>query len=127
MSESSDKPRNRFAGVYFDRDSVLRLARFADISAWIALLYYLGQGVVSVIVLVLQISRGLVAYPGITDYAQQFFWTLQPVIPGLWNFIGLQAVGRLLLIFMDMEDNTRRAASKGLFVIPRIEEKESPK
>jgi hypothetical protein len=28
----------------------------------------------------------------------------------LWNFIGIQAVGKLLLIFMDMEDNTRRAA-----------------
>jgi hypothetical protein len=110
MTESNDKSKTYFAGVYFDRDAVLRLARLADIFAWIALLYYLGQGVVATTVLILQISRGLMVFPGLTDYAQQFFWTLQPLIPGLWNFIGLQAVGKLLLIFMDMEDNTRRAA-----------------
>jgi hypothetical protein len=49
--------------------------------------------------------------PGLTDYVQQFLWIFQPALPGLWNFIGLQAVGKVLLIFMDMEDNTRRAAN----------------
>jgi hypothetical protein len=54
--------------------------------------------------------RGLTILPGFTDVAQQILWLLQPGLPGLWNFIGIQAVGKLLLIFMDMEDNTRRAA-----------------
>jgi hypothetical protein len=110
MTESNDKPKTNFAGVYFDRDSVLRLARLADIFAWIALVYYAGQTAISLTVFVLQLARGLMPLPGITDYVQQFLWALQPVIPGLWNFIGLQAVGKVLLIFMDMEDNTRRAA-----------------
>ena len=121
MTEPNENPRNKFAGVYFDRDSVLRLARLADIFAWIALIYYLGQGVISVTVLTLQIARGLMVFPGLTDYAQQFSWTLQPLIPGLWNFVGLQAVGKILLIFMDMEDNTRRAASRELFRLRKIE------
>jgi len=58
----------------------------------------------------LQAARGFIVLPGFTDLAQQIIWLLQPAIPGLWNFIGLQAVGKLLLIFMDIEDNTRRAA-----------------
>jgi hypothetical protein len=61
-------------------------------------------------------------FPGLTDYAQQFLWIFQPALPGLWYFIGLQAVGKLLLIFMDMEDNTRRAASRGLFKLRKVEE-----
>ena len=110
MPESNDTSKTNFAGVYFDRDSVLRLARLADIFSWIALIYYAGQAVVSLTIFTLQIVRGLNVLPGLTDFFQQILWTLQPVVPGLWNFVGLQAVGKLLLIFMDMEDNTRRSA-----------------
>jgi len=110
MTESNDKSRTNFAGVYFDRDAVLRLARLAEIFAWVALIYYVGQAAISLVVFILQVTRGLMILPGLTDYAQQFLWIFQPALPGLWNFIGLQAVGKLLLIFMDMEDNTRRAA-----------------
>lgn len=110
MTESNEKSRTNFAGTYFDRDSVLRLARLASIFAWIALIYYAGQAVISLTVFALQLMRGLITPPGFTDFAQQLFWTFQPAVPGLWNFIGLQAVGKVLLIFMDMEDNTRRAA-----------------
>jgi hypothetical protein len=109
MSELNEKSKTNFAGVYFDRDSVLRLARLADIFAWLALIYYAGQSGISLTVFFLQILRGLNVFPGPTDFFQQFLWTLQPAIPGLWNFIGLQAVGKILLILMDMEDNTRRA------------------
>jgi hypothetical protein len=35
---------------------------------------------------------------------------LQQPLPGLFYFFGLQAVSKGLLIFLDMEDNTRRAA-----------------
>jgi hypothetical protein len=110
MTESNDTSKTNFAGTYFDRDSVLRLAHLASIFAWILLIYYAAQAVVILIVFILQIVRGLMVFPGFTDFAQQFLWTFQPVLPGLWNFIGLQAVGKILLIFMDMEDNTRRAA-----------------
>ena len=109
MTES-DNSKTNFAGAYFDRDSVLRLARLADIFAWIALVYYAAQVVLPVATFFLQLARGFIVLPGFTDLVQQFLWFFQPAISGLWNFIGLQAVGKVLLIFMDMEDNTRRAA-----------------
>jgi hypothetical protein len=108
MTESEHSKTN-FAGTYFDRDSILRLARLASIFAWIALAYYVLQVLVALTVFVLQIVRGFIVLPGFTDFVQQLLWTLQPALPGLWNFIGLQAVGKVLLILMDMEDNTRRA------------------
>lgn len=110
MTESNEKSKTNFAGAYFDRDSVLRLARLADIFAWITLIYYAVQAGVALTVFILQIARGLMALPGLTDYIQQFLWIFQPALPGFLYFIGLQAIGKVLLIFMDMEDNTRRAA-----------------
>jgi len=109
MTES-DNSKTNFAGTYFDRDSVLRVARLADIFAWAVLICYAAQAALSLTVLILQLARGLMPFQGPTDLIQQFLWILQPALPGLWNFIGLQAVGKALLIFMDMEDNTRRAA-----------------
>jgi hypothetical protein len=111
MTDPNNSKTN-FAGTYFDRDSILRLANLANIFAWVALLYYAAQAVIALTVFILQLARGLTVLPGLTDYAQQLIWLLQPMIPGLWNFIGLQAVGKVLLIFMDMEDNTRRVARK---------------
>lgn len=110
MTELNNKSKTNFAGTYFDRDSVLRLARLANIFAWASLVYYVAQAVVSLATFTLQLVRGFIVLPGFTDLAQQIIWMLQPALPGLWNFIGLQAVGKILLIFMDMEDNTRRAA-----------------
>jgi hypothetical protein len=37
---------------------------------------------------------------------------LQQPLPGVFYFFALQAVSKGLLIFLDMEDNTRRAARK---------------
>lgn len=109
MTES-DNSKTNFAGTYFDRDSVLRLASLASIFAWASLIYYGAQVTVSMTTFILQVVRGFIVLPGLTDFAQQIIWLFQPAVPGLWNFIGLQAVGKFLLIFMDMEDNTRRVA-----------------
>jgi hypothetical protein len=109
MTES-DNSKTNFAGTYFDRDSVLRIARLANIFAWASLIYYAVQVALALTVFMLQIMRGLIVLPGFTDIIQQLLWILQPALPALWNFIGLQAVGKVLLIFMDLEDNTRRAA-----------------
>lgn len=109
MSETNGK---KFMGTYFDRDAVLRLARLTTVFAWITLGFYILQALVSLLVLALQVARGLIAPGGLTDILQQFLWAFQPALPGLWYFIGLQAIGKVLLIFMDMEDNTRRAARK---------------
>lgn len=109
MSESKES-KAPFLGTYFERDSVFRLARLADIFSWIVLALYVAQVLLSLLVYVLQISRGFIYPGGITDVAQQVLYMLQTITPGLWYFVGLQGAGRLLLIFMDIEENTRRAA-----------------
>ena len=106
----TENEKTNFAGTYFDRDSILRLARLANIFAWIALTYYAAQALIAAAIFTLQIARGLAAPAGFTDYAQQLIWMLQPVVPGLLNFPGIQAIGKFLLILMDMEDDLRRAA-----------------
>ncbi len=102
--------RTNFPAAYFDRDAVLRLARFADVFGWAALAYYVYQAAVSILVFFLQLSRGLLPPAGLTDYAQQFSWMLQPVVSGALYFVGFKAIGQFLLIMMDVEDNLRRAA-----------------
>jgi len=37
---------------------------------------------------------------------------LQQILPGLFYFFGLQGISKGMLILLDMEDNTRRAARK---------------
>jgi len=111
MSESEDT-KTRFFGTYFERDSVLQLARIADWFSWGVLAIYAAQTLLSLTVFVLQISRKLIFPAGPTDFVQQLLWIFQPITPGLLYFVSLRAVGRFLLIFMDIEDNTRRAARK---------------
>ncbi len=109
MTESNQSKTN-FAGTYFERDSILRLARLADIFSWVILAYYTAQFGLALIVYILQMARGLIYAPGYTDILQQILWMVQPLTPGLLYFVGIQAIGKFLLIMMDIEDNLRRAA-----------------
>jgi hypothetical protein len=108
MTEQNEK--TNFAGTYYNRDSVLRVGRIAGIFAWVTLVFFAAQGVMSALVFTLQVVRGLVTLGGPTDYAQQFIWLLQPIVPGALYFVGIQAIGHALLILMDIEDNLRRIA-----------------
>ena len=49
---------------------------------------------------------------GFTDLMQQLLFVLEQPFRGVVYFIGLQAVAKILLMFMDIEDNTRRSARK---------------
>ncbi len=111
MSESNEKQAG-FWGTYFDRDGVLRLSRWADIFAWIVLAFYLLNGLVSILLYLGQFYNGMYMDKGATllDQINTLAQYLQPVLPGVFYFFGLQAVSKGLLIFLDMEDNTRRAA-----------------
>lgn len=111
MSESKET-KGFFLGTYFERDSVLRLSRIADIFGWVSLFIYGGQVLLSLTIMALQLARGLIHPVGMTDFAQQILWIVYPITPGLWYFVGFQGVGRLLLILMDIEDSLRRAARK---------------
>jgi len=113
MSESNEKQAG-FLGTYFDRDAVMRLSRWADIVAWVVLTVYLLSWLVSMLLFFSQYFSGLYFDKGMTflNVFNLFApYLLQP-LPGIFYFMGLQAISKVLLILMDMEDNTRRAARK---------------
>ncbi|HET9590995.1 MAG TPA: hypothetical protein VFO91_19565 [Anaerolineales bacterium] len=111
---ASEEKQVAFLGTYFDRDAVLRLSRWADILAWVILTVYVLSWLFSMILFLGQYATGLYVDKGATFltvlniFAPYF---LQP-LPGVFYFFGLQAVSKGMLILMDMEDNTRRAARK---------------
>ena len=113
MSEVNEKQVG-FLGTYFDRDGVLRLARWADVVAWVVLTIYILSWLISLLFFLSQYFNGLYFDKGATFLNAFGLFTpyLQQPLPGLFHFFGLQAVSKGLLIFLDMEDNTRRAARK---------------
>jgi hypothetical protein len=120
MSEANDHPAERdprqagFLGTYFDRDGILRLSRWADVVAWVLLTIFILSWLSSFLIFLSQYLSGLYFDKGanflnvISIFASQL---IQP-LPGIFYFFGLQAISKGLLIFLDMEDNTRRAARK---------------
>jgi hypothetical protein len=109
MSKTNQNKTN-FAGTYFDKDAVIRIAKFLKIASWIVAGVYIFQFILSASVFVLQIIRKLVFIGGPTDLAQQLIWQIQPSLAGLIFFGALQAISLGLLMLLDIEDNTRRAA-----------------
>ena len=113
MNESNEK-QEKFLGTYFDRDSVLRLSRWAEGISWAVLTIYALAVVVSLLTFFAQYVNGLFFAKGMTflDMLNIFMPYFQQPLPGVFYFVGLQAVSKILLILLDMEDNTRRAARK---------------
>jgi hypothetical protein len=111
MSESHEKSTG-FMGTYFDASIVMRIVRAAEISSWVVLVVYALQLLLSALVLGLQYARGMMQWAGFTDIFQQILFVLEQPFRGIVYFIGLQAIAKILLMFMDIEANTRRAARK---------------
>jgi hypothetical protein len=113
MSESNNK-QERFFGTYFERDGILRLSRWAEVVSWVVLTVYLLAWLLSVLLFVAQYANGLFFDKGMTFLnAFSIFkpYFLEP-LPGLFYFFGLQGISKALLIMLDLEDNSRRAARK---------------
>ena len=111
MTESNSKP-TAFLGTYVDRDAVLRLARWADILSWVTLTLYVLSWLFSFIMFLAQYFTGLYGDKGATFLTVLNIFSpylLQP-LPGVLYFFALQAISKILLIFLDIEDNTRRSA-----------------
>ena len=111
MSESNESKTN-FAGTYFDRDRILQTSRIVGIFAWIVLGVYLFTTLVSFSQFMVQFATGLYTQKGMAGVDILAFFTpylLQPM-PGLLYFAGLKFIQYTLLILLDIEDNTRRAA-----------------
>lgn len=108
-AETREAPR-KFFGAYFDRDVVGRVAYWANISSWVVLVVHLAAWLVSIFQFSVQFASGLFYNKGMTmfDTVSIFIpYLLQP-LPALLYFFGLQAISHLLLIFLDIEENTRR-------------------
>ena len=114
MSESNDK-QEKFFGAYVDRDLVLRLSRWADGTAWVVLTIYVLTWLFSFLLFLSQYFSGLYFAKGTESFLNTFSIFspyLQQPLPGVFYFFGLQGISKTLLILLDMEDNTRRAARK---------------
>ena len=99
-----------FLGTYFDKDTVLRLSRASKILAWIVLVVYGFQLILSIGMDIQQILNGFWAGMGFSDIVQNFMVAFEQPLHGVVYFFALLGISQLLLIFLDVEDNTRRAA-----------------
>ena len=102
----------RFLGTYFDRDAVIRMARVIAILSWIVAGIYILDILVGGGVYLLQYIRGFMSGLGFTDILQNILYILERPLHGMLYFAAMQAVSKGLLIFLDVEDNTRRAARR---------------
>ena len=113
MNQPTDE-RTGFLGTYFDRDIALRLARWADILAWVLLGMYIYTTLVSMGQFLTMIASGAVSYATANIFDRMSIPTLQisQLVPGLVYFVMLKVAQQVLLILLDIEDNSRRAARK---------------
>jgi hypothetical protein len=108
----SETKNDKFMGTYFDRDAVMKLSRWGEILSWVVVVVYAVDLVVALGVFVLQYIRGFLGYMGFSDMVTNVLYIIERPFRGVVYFIALQAISKALLILMDMEDNTRRAARK---------------
>lgn len=102
--------RETFLATYFSKDTVLRLTSVAKILSWMVAGVYSFQWLVQALAMSLQIGRGFWTGMGFTDVFQSILYLFEQPLRGVVYFIVLQGVAQALLIFLDVEDNTRRAA-----------------
>lgn len=108
MAESKNE---KFMGTYFNRDTILKITRWADILSWVVVVVYALDFIFAAGSFALTYFRGFWG-GGFTDLAINILYIVERPFRGVVYFIALQGIGKTLLILMDMEDNTRRAARK---------------
>lgn len=99
-----EQKKATYFGTYFDKDAVLRLERWARILAWIVLAAYALEAGYNTYQTVFGALTG--------GYPLDFFFVfmnLARIAQGGVVFMILQVAAKIMLILMDIEDNTRRA------------------
>lgn len=112
--DRSTENRTGFLGTYFDRDVALRVARLAGVLAWVLLALYAYITLVSMGQFWFLVASGVASYEGANIFDRMSMPTLQlsQLAPGLVYFVMLKVAQQVLLILLDVEDNSRRAARK---------------
>jgi hypothetical protein len=110
-----EEKRERFYATFFDKDTVLKLSRWAGIFAWVALIVYLFTTGLNFFQFMQQFATGVFYQKGmsIVDLVSFFNPYLLQSLPGVVYFFGLKFVENTLLILMDIEESTRRSARNG--------------
>lgn len=109
----SETKHEKFFGTYFDPDTIVKVSRWADILSWIVVVVYAVDFLLSFGVFILQFVRGAWwTGMGFTDIAMNVLIIFERPFRGVVYFIALQGIGKTLLILLDMEENTRRAARR---------------
>jgi hypothetical protein len=97
----------QFSGTYFEKDVVLRLGRWTRFLGWAILTIYFVQ---------FAFDLGLnIYYSQQGGYPLDFSFVLNSFsrpFQGAMIFVILHVLAQALLILLDIEDNTRRAARK---------------
>jgi hypothetical protein len=109
MDETNDK-KEPFVGTYFDPRIIFGISNFSRVVAWVVLVVYAVDFLLSIAVIILQISRGFWVGMGATDMAATVLIMLEKPFRGLVYFVLLLGFSEVLKLFVDMENNTRRAA-----------------
>ncbi|MFO7585835.1 MAG: hypothetical protein R6W69_14000 [Anaerolineales bacterium] len=105
MSKTTEK--TPFLGTYFERDAVLRWARWTRILGWAIFAVYAIQYLYETGMTLFNSFRG--GYP--LDWFYLVFNMGKP-FQGAMILVVLHLLAFALLILLDIEDNTRRAARK---------------
>ncbi len=98
--------KTNFLGTYFDKSKVIKLATWANWIAWALLFAYVAETFYNTFFQVYQ--NWINGYGLNMDFSFLFFQSLR-IFQGGMLFVILQGFGQLLLMVMDIEDNTRRA------------------
>ena len=101
------KKQSTFFGTIFNKDVVIRITRIAKLFSWLIIIFYLMQWSLQTWVLISQIIKGFWTGMGFTDILQNLFWLIEQPLRGLVYFVVLQGVAQVLLMILDIENNTR--------------------
>lgn len=102
---------NNFYATYFNKDLVLKLARWAGIFAWVTLIIYILTSINSFLQFFTQFATGVFYQKGMSifDLIGYFSPYFLQLTPGAMYFFGLKFVEYALLILMDIEESSRRS------------------
>ena len=98
-----------FLGTYFSKTTVLRISNISKILAWIALAVYLFQLSLYTGIDIYQILHGFWGGMSILDMLQNIITSIEQPLHGIVYAFALFGISQILLIFLDIEDNTRRS------------------
>ncbi len=99
-----------FLGTYVDRDHVFNVSRWADRIAWIILAIYMVDLLIALLTFYNQFVNNF--WPAWIDTVIYLLSLIMRLSSGMLFFLALHAISRGLLILLDIEENTRRAARK---------------